>query len=675
MPSGYHCPKSRWVNLLQIKTQLWPRLEGQASVLAGAWLAALITTLAVYWPGLHGPFLLDDFDALSALGKFGGVRDWESFKAFIFGGQAGPTGRPLALLSFLIDANNWPAESFAFKRTNLIIHLLNGVLLGVFISQILKTLGKDNEKSRWVVFAATVAWMLHPFLVSTNLYVVQRMAQLAALFMLGGLVLYVQARNLLPDSPRKAYLMMSAAIGVFTPLAMISKENGILLPLLIGVVEITVFASRGRELPTLSKLWSGIFLVLPTAVIGAYLIYRAADGNFFNAVLPREFSTWERLLTEARILVDYLKNWFVPQLYTAGVFQDHFVKSTGILNPVATLVSILFHVSAIVLAIAKRKQWPVFALAVLFFYANHVLESTVIDLELYFEHRNYLAAGLLFLPLFLLLAERASSATFLLATVAILAILGGFTRYSAGVWSDHRSMIELAALTVPKSVRAQGQFATILHDTGQSEAALQVLDRAIETIPSDHPLLLVTKLNVLCSNGQLTADEFRNIAEPLSRRFYDARTLRLYMELMSLVTENRCPEVSAAHLREMFRNMLATEPNSDPDSLAYSQIQYFVGYTYVAEGDSGAAVKAFRDSLRAEPGASPAMAMAALLASNGHFEEALEISNIGLAQLDEDRSLRAGQSLVNRDQILGFQQVVRDDIRNRDSVGTGRPKP
>ena len=44
-------------------------------------------------------------------------------------------------------------------------------------------------------------------------------------------------------------------------------------------------------------------------------------------------------------------------------------------------------------------RYLVTALALLFFFLNHIIESTVLPLELIFEHRNYLPAMFLFLPI------------------------------------------------------------------------------------------------------------------------------------------------------------------------------------------------------------------------------------------------------------------------------------
>jgi hypothetical protein len=61
-----------------------------------SWFFLFLLVGVVYWPGLSGPFVLDDFGSIKALGDRGGVVDWETFKAFVLGGNSGPTGRPVS---------------------------------------------------------------------------------------------------------------------------------------------------------------------------------------------------------------------------------------------------------------------------------------------------------------------------------------------------------------------------------------------------------------------------------------------------------------------------------------------------------------------------------------------------------------------------------------------------
>ena len=118
-------------------------------LLATAWIA--------YSPGAHGNFLFDDFANLTALGVTGPIETWPSFWRYITSGTADPTGRPLTLLTFLLDAHNWPADPFPFKRTNLILHLLNGALLALLLRQLGRTVFSTSDQRRADLAAAVGA--------------------------------------------------------------------------------------------------------------------------------------------------------------------------------------------------------------------------------------------------------------------------------------------------------------------------------------------------------------------------------------------------------------------------------------------------------------------------------------------------------------------------------------
>jgi Tfp pilus assembly protein PilF len=72
--------------------------------------------------------------------------------------------------------------------------------------------------------------------------------------------------------------------------------------------------------------------------------------------------------------------------------------STSFFHPWTTLPAIMLTLLLIMLGFSQIRKRPVIALAVLFFFLNHVIESTVLPLELIFEHRNYLPSMFLFLP-------------------------------------------------------------------------------------------------------------------------------------------------------------------------------------------------------------------------------------------------------------------------------------
>ncbi|MDH4056795.1 MAG: tetratricopeptide repeat protein [Gammaproteobacteria bacterium] len=654
---------------------LWNEKNSQTLWLAGGWTLLFIVAVTAYWPGLSGPFILDDFASIAALGKHGGVVDWQSFKAFVLGGNSGPTGRPVSLLTFLIDGTNWPTDAAPFKRTNLIIHLMIGGLLGILTKQILCLLRFESREARTLALVSAACWVLHPFLVSTTLYAVQRMAQLSTLFVIAGLIVYIHGRSFLLTNKSRAYLQMSLAVPTFTLLALLSKENGILLPVLIGVIEITVVASQRGRLGTISPYWSGLFIGLPTLVIAAYLGKQFFRPDFFDVVPPRDFSLYERLLTQSRILVDYLQNWFIPKLYTTGVYQDHFVKSIGILAPVTTIVMFVFHAFAIGLSVLYRRKQPLFGLAVLFFYGGHLLESTVLNLELYFEHRNYLSACFLFLPLILFLRRHTHKRFFVGIVFGFLLMLAGFTRYSATVWESVPSIVEASAHKAPTSARAQAEYSNILFNANRHEEALEVIERAIENRPDSDTLLQLNRLIILCNMNRLHLDELQKAIELVSTIPFDPRLLKAYNEFARVVKEGRCPAVPIDALQPMFTRMLDVPRNADPRSLAYSHIQYLVGYVAVFSGNPQQALAAFERSLGARAGASHAMAMAALMASGNYHEEALRLSDLALSYLaDEEESMVIG-TRVNRADIMEFRVTVQTDLENSRSLDRVDPAP
>lgn len=633
--------------------------------ISGAWGLVLFATIVAYWPGLSGPFILDDLTSIAQLGNFGSVHNWETFSAFVFGGTAGPTGRPLALLTFLIDGNTWPTDAFPFKRTNLIIHLLNGALLGVLTRQVLMLSDFETKTASWLALVSAATWMLHPFLVSTTLYAVQRMAQLAMLFSVAGIVSYLYSRSFLATNAKKGYFLMTLSLGIFTILATLCKENGVLLPVLIGVLELTIISSRGAVLPALDRRWAITFLALPSVFIVAYLAYGFLSADFIANSQSRDFSLYERVLTQSRVVTNYLQHWFLPKLYTTGVFQDHVVKSTGLFSPVTTALGFLLHAGLIAFAFVKRRKLPLLAFGILFFYASHLLESTTLNLEMYFEHRNYTAVAFLFLPLFVLLRDKIDRRMATMLSVVLLVALTGFTRFSATVWSEYEEMVAASARKAPTSARAQSEYAVILFNQGQYEQSLQVLDLAIERIQSNNPILVINRLIIRCNLRQLALTELEAAAAELATKPYDARYLSFYSNLAQALVEERCPAVELEQLRPLFADMLANPVNAEGESRSLSHIHYLIGYVDVKTGAGSEAARQFHASLDAQPDAGSAMTMAALMATEGYLEEALLLSDRALEYLNvATRGVRLGIKVTESD-IREFRATVRAEIGAR----------
>lgn len=469
-------------------------------------LSVLLLALAAYWPGLHGGFLFDDFGNLPTLGASGPVDNWATFWRYITSGTADPTGRPLTLLSFLLDARNWPADPYPFKRTSLILHLINGALLYALLSRLGQALAIEASRSHMAALVGTALWLLHPLLVSTTLYIVQREAMLPATCTLVGLLLWLHGRERMSAGNVAAGLGWSVlGLGGFTLLAVLAKANGALLPLYALLIEIVLL--RHRQLlattqePVAYRAFLLIFAVIPAVAVCGYLIWVGAHGLITGGPAFRPWTLGQRLLTEPRVLIDYLSLLWIPRPFSSGLFNDQYVASTSLLHPFTTLPAMLAVFALIGLAWRLRRSRPALSLAVLFYFTGQLIESTSIPLELYYEHRNYVPSLLMFWPLGLWLADTRVLPTLKRGLMIALPLgMALMTHARAEVWGDVRTQALVWARINPDSARAQANAAQIEMQTGHPQAAVSRLETLLATQP-DQVQLAFNLIGARCLTG------------------------------------------------------------------------------------------------------------------------------------------------------------------------------
>ena len=450
----------------------------------------LLLTACLYYPGLAGSFYLDDFSNLSELSEV----EKNGFFYYIFSGFAGPSGRPLSLLTFALQYPAWPDNPFPFKAVNLALHCANGILVWFISLRLIRPLESDRGRQRLFAFFTTAVWLLHPLQLSTVLYVVQRMTLLSALFTLAGIWAWLHCRDEVIQRPGpRAYLKFMAPGALCLLLAILAKENGILLLLYIIVIEKTLFAGRGAGLK------NGLLLVLALPLL-ALLIYLLADLDGLMAGYDnRPFTLAERLLTQPSVLLVYLKNILLPMYGAYGLYHDDFPVSAGLLAPPYTLFSIAALLLLFLAGLRFRKSAPVFSFAALWFLAGHALEASFVNLELYFEHRNYLPSlGILFGVNYLLLkfikTRQYRLSAGLVGLVYYTLVMGAFYLESA-LWHQPRLQALEWARNQPASARVLTHLAHSYGESRQYEKAIDIYTR-IEQLKPDNIYPDIVKLHI-----------------------------------------------------------------------------------------------------------------------------------------------------------------------------------
>ncbi|MGN6228571.1 MAG: hypothetical protein ACTHNM_14140 [Dyella sp.] len=461
--------------------------------------AAFALVALIYWPGLSGNWLFDDYPNI--VDNHGLQITNVHASSLVRAALSSPSSefkRPLASLSFAANYLATGLAPFSWKATNLVIHLLNGWLVFLLAKAVLRSVGAhpvrdpapsnqgspSRNSSRAGIVAALIAasWMLLPINLTGVLYIVQRMESLANLFVLIGLLGYVVGRQRMMTGRRGLWLCLFSVV-MATALGLLAKETAVMLPLYAFLIEWLVFRfASDRSLDEDKgehrglKWFFALVLALPMIVGLAWLL----PGLFkASAWATRDFTLGTRLLSEARIVSDYVVWTLLPTPEALSFYHDDFRISTGLLSPWTTLVGIAFLATLAMGMWTQRRRRPLVALGLALYLGCHLLTGTILPLELIYEHRNYFASFGLLLALAPLLAaprevmqatnetptKKSRPVAFdqpLPLSLPRHVLLGGLmllwtveTALTANAWGNPLSLAQDLAARAPASPRAQ----------------------------------------------------------------------------------------------------------------------------------------------------------------------------------------------------------------------------
>ncbi len=440
--------------------------QRQRLLLLLATAAMLVAAVLAYYPGLHGPFLFDDNPNIAdnpAL-RLASLAPHDLLRA-AFSSRSGVLYRPISMLSFAFNIYFFGNNSFSFKLTNLVIHLCNALLLLWLTRRLLLNCRRryqfawPDTRINWFSVLVAAAWMLHPLNLTSVLYIVQRMNSLSALFTLAGMLAYVYGRErmLAGKTGWPLVWLLTPAFGL---IGVLCKEDAALLPLYLLVIEWLVFGFRNRQ-PGISKNTLVFYLfglVIPGVLGFAFLLHN--PGWFLGGYAGRNFTLEQRVLTEFRVVASYIQWTFYPDIRDFALYHD-IAASHSLFTPLSTLWSLLALMALAGVAWLTRKRRPLFCLGIFFFFAGQAMESTILPLELVFEHRNYLPDyGLLLAAFSLLLlpgpgAQRQSRAALRWGIAALsIPVLFSVTLLRASEWDNFLDFSYYEAQHHPHSERA-----------------------------------------------------------------------------------------------------------------------------------------------------------------------------------------------------------------------------
>ena len=467
--------------------------------------------------------------------------------------EISPTGRPLSIASFLLNITDWPSNPAGFRRINTLIHLINTLLLSLVafrIGNLIPSL-KPHKLTFGVLLAIT--WGMHPFVASSSFHIVQRMALLSGTCTLLAFLAYLHGRELVGSSMFRGYLWLIIGTAAFGLLGVLFKESALLIPILIGITEIFLLSRYNPVDAPYFSAWSLSVLLIPLGVLVLYTLSFSFHADSVYVIRP--FSLSDRIFSEGIILFFYIGQILLPRINLMGPFQDD-LSYIHTFEPF-TIAALLAWIILITLSYFQRKKWPHLSFCVFFFLAAHLLESTVFNLELYYEHRNYIAS-IAILGVFL--AILITSKLPIIRSIAILysLIIAGLLWSLSTLWG-HPVLAPISwAENHPTSIRASQVLTTMLWNTGKAEDASNTILAAYLRMPQSSELA-ASIFSYTCINASKT-EEYSHILSTIVDRANQMHYGRSISQIMFSVLDQkqsgRCANLDSEKVTGFLKGLL-----------------------------------------------------------------------------------------------------------------------
>lgn len=456
-----------------------------------------ILILSAYCNTFHSPPVLDDYHSFIE-DETVYIKDLSLSSLISLSDTKFGWSRWIPMITFALDHRLGKGEIVYFHLTNFTIHLLCLIAIMFLVLQLfsLNRVGDfllgDISPVYWALWVAGL-WALNPVQTNAVTYLVQRMASIQTFFYVLCVSFYILARrkHLSHHNNFKLVLLYAASL-LAAICAFLSKQNAAMLPVMLIATEVwffqpQLFGSLWGRISKSNKIVQGILLLgLFFIIMCSVKVFFILDGDYAT----RNFDMWQRLLTEGRVVVWYLTILILPLPSRLSIEHDIEI-STSLVSPATTLLSFILLFFLICLALKYRKRYPILSYGGIWFFINLAVESTIISLELVFEHRLYLPS-IGFYIVFVIasveilgsLLKKLTRREFMKVSCSAFAIVSAcyclMTFQRNEDWRDFLTFNQDVVSKAPMNSRAHSNLAVALAKAQKYEEAIQEAENAIK---------------------------------------------------------------------------------------------------------------------------------------------------------------------------------------------------
>src|ERR1041385_8545725 len=422
-------------------------------------MVAILIVLAcvAYADSLYAPFVYDDLTSIQhnrAVRFFSlDPKEFLNTRSLLY---------PTYAFNEWLDGEN----VFGYHVVNLLLHIINGLLVFAIARRIYLKLALSSDASTYAMMAAGF-FLVHPIQTEAVTYITERSELLSKLVYLSGLLFFMA----LPEN--KIGFLASLPVLFSLLLGIGFKETAVTLPATIVLYDyIFIAKSQLRKLLHRWRFYVGLVVFIGAGAYGLWdILLRPvlAVGN------PGTLQPWYFFLTELRVVARYLRLIAFP----LGQNLDYdFPPALSITQP-AVLLSALLIVALLALAWCWRRQRPIYAFSIFWFFITLAPLSTVVPIpDVIAEHRLYLPMVGVSLLFPVLLAALTKRHVVQLASV-VIAVLLVATIARNYVWADEFRLFSDVVEKSPHKLRAHENLIFAYMKRGQEDEAIRISQRAL----------------------------------------------------------------------------------------------------------------------------------------------------------------------------------------------------
>ena len=401
------------------------------------WLLALIViTTVCFFPMLKNGFTNwdDDFYVINNALLRG--PDW----AGIFSKPVVSNYHPITIATLAINYSISGTDAWSYLFLNLLLHLVNGVLVFIFIYRI-------SGQKTMVAFLTSLLFCIHPMHVESVAWVSERKDLVYTLFFILSLMQYWRYIS----SGKKAGLWLSF---LFFSLSLLSKPAAIILPLVLFLLDYWNKRTFNKKL-LVEKIPFFIVAILFTVIT---IKLQSVTAMTSLDVYP----LWVRLFFACYVVMIYFFRFFVP--YPLSSF--HPFPAPDNLGLAVYLSPLFIIVLAFVLVYFRKNRLVIFGMGFFLINILLVLQLISIGYTIVSERYTYVPyIGLAFL--LMMLVEKYFRTKNKLAwpvAILVLALFGMLSFERTKVWNNSDSLWSDVIEHYPNAALARGERAQYIYN-------------------------------------------------------------------------------------------------------------------------------------------------------------------------------------------------------------------